>query len=50
MIGQCIWLISIPPKHSVSAFIGYLKGEKRTDIFEKNNSLKYKYGNRHFGA
>lgn len=43
-------LVSIPPKISVSAFLGYLKGKSALMIFEKHSNLKYKYGNRHFWA
>ena len=41
-------LISIPPKLSVSAFMGYLKGKSSLIIFDKFANLKYKYGNRQF--
>lgn len=41
-------LVSIPPKLSVSSFIGYLKGKSSLMIFDKHANLKYKYGNRHF--
>ena len=41
-------LVSIPPKMSVSSFMGYLKGKSSLMIFEKYANLKYKYGNRHF--
>lgn len=41
-------LISIPPKTSVSSFMGYLKGKSTLMIFEKYANLKYKYGNRVF--
>ena len=43
-------LVSIPPKMSVSSFMGYLKGKSALMIFDKHANLKYKYGNRHFGA
>ena len=43
-------LVSIPPKLSVSAFMGYLKGKSALMIFDKHANLKYKYGNRHFWA
>ena len=43
-------LISIPPKHSVSQIMGYLKGKSSLMIFDRHASLKYKYGNRHFWA
>ena len=41
-------LVSIPPKMSVAAFIGYLKGKSALMIFDKHANLKYKFGNRHF--
>ena len=41
-------LVSIPPKYSVSQFMGYLKGKSALIIFDKHANLKYKYGNRHF--
>lgn len=43
-------LVSIPPKMSVSSFMGYLKGKSALRIFDKHANLKYKYGNRHFWA
>lgn len=43
-------LVSIPPKLSVSQFIGYLKGKSGLLIFDQHTNLKYKFGNRHFGA
>ncbi len=39
-------LVSIPPKLSVSSFMGYLKSLLM--IFDKYTNLKYKYGNRQF--
>lgn len=41
-------LVSIPPKLSVSSFMGYLKGKSSLMIFERHANLKYRYGNRHF--
>ena len=41
-------LISIPPKISVSSFMGYLKGKSSLMIFDKFANLKYRYGNRRF--
>ena len=41
-------LISVPPKISISSFMGYLKGKSSLAIFERHANLKYKYGNRHF--
>ena len=43
-------LVSIPPKISVSSFMGYLKGKSSLMIFERHANLKYKYGNRKFWA
>lgn len=43
-------LLSIPPKISVSSFMGYLKGKSALMIFDKHANLKYKFGNRHFWA
>ena len=41
-------LVAIPPRISVSSFMGYLKGKSALMMFEKHANLKYKYGNRHF--
>ena len=41
-------LVMIPPKLSVSSFMGYLKGKSALMIFNRHANLKYKYGNRHF--
>ncbi len=41
-------LVAIPPKLSVSSFVGYLKGKSSLMIFDRHANLKYKYGNRHF--
>ena len=41
-------LVSIPPKLSVSAFMGYLKGKSSLMIFDRHANLKYRYGNRKF--
>ena len=43
-------LVSIPPKISVSSFMGYLKGKSALMIFDRHANLKYKFGNRHLGA
>jgi len=43
-------LVSIPPKLSVSQFMGYLKGKSALMLFDKHANLKYKFGNRHFWA
>ena len=41
-------LVEIPPKHSVSSFMGYLKGKSRIMIYNKWGNMKYKYRNRAF--
>lgn len=41
-------VVSIPPKISVSSFMGYLKGKSSLMIFDKHANLKYRYGNRKF--
>ena len=41
-------LVEIPPKLSVSQFMGYLKGKSSLQIFDRHANLKYKYGNRQF--
>ena len=43
-------LVSIPPKISVSSFMGYLKGKSALMVFDKHANLKYKFGNRRFWA
>ena len=43
-------LVMIPPKESISSFMGYLKGKSALMIFDRHANLKYKYGNRHFWA
>ena len=41
-------LVSIPPKMSVSSFVGYLKGKSSLMIFDRHANMKYRYGNRKF--
>ena len=41
-------LVKIPPKMSVSNFMGYLKGKSSLMIFERFANLKYKFGNKIF--
>ena len=43
-------LLEIPPRMSVSSFMGYLKGKSSLMIFENHSNLKYKLGNRNFWA
>ena len=41
-------LLEIPPKVSISGFMGYLKGKSRLMIYEQYPELRYKYRNREF--
>ena len=41
-------LVEIPPKMSVSGFMGFLKGKSSLIIHERYANLKYKHGNRSF--
>lgn len=41
-------LLEIPPKISVSGFVGYLKGKSSLLVYQKWGNLKYKYRNREF--
>ena len=41
-------LLEIPPKMSVSGFMGYLKGKSSLMIYEQWGNMKYKYRNREF--
>lgn len=41
-------LLSIPPKMSVSYFIGYLKGKSSLILFQKYGNMKFAYRNREF--
>ena len=41
-------LVSIPPKLSISGFMGYLKGKSSLMIFQKFGNLKFAYRNREF--
>lgn len=41
-------LVEIPPKMSVSNFMGYLKGKSATMLYEQFGELKNKYRNREF--
>ena len=41
-------LVSLPPKMSVSGFVGYLKAKSATIIFQKWGNMKFAYRNREF--
>ena len=40
--------VEIPPKMSVSSFMGYLEGKSSVIFHESHGNLKFKYGNRSF--
>ena len=42
--------VGIPPKLSVSSFMGYLKGESSLLMLDRHASPKYGFGNRRFWA
>ena len=50
MIDHVHMLVMIPPKESISSFMGYLKGKSAMMMFDRHANLKYQYGNRHFWA
>ena len=41
-------LVEIPPKMSVSSFVGFLKGKSSLMIYDRWGNMKYKYRNRQF--
>ena len=41
-------LVMLPPKMSVSGFMGYLKGKSSLMIFQKFRNMKFTYRNREF--
>lgn len=41
-------LLEIPPKMSVSGFMGYLKGKSSLTIYQRWGNMKFKYRNREF--
>ena len=43
-------LVEVPPKFSISDFMGFLKGKSSLMIYEKWGNMKYKYRNRQFGC
>ena len=40
--------LQIPPKYSISSFMGYLKGKSSVMIYDQWGNMKYKYRNRQF--
>ncbi len=45
---QIHMLVEIPPKMSVSSFMGFLKGKSSLMIYEKWGNMRFKYRNREF--
>ena len=43
-------LLTIPPKHSVSDLVGFLKGKSAIKVFDMHPELKRRYWGRHFWA
>ena len=43
-------VIAVPPKHSISEVVGFLKGKSALKIFERHMELKKRYWGRHFRA
>ena len=43
-------VLTIPPKHSVSDLVGFLKGKSATKVFDMHPELKRRYWGRHFWA
>ena len=41
-------LVEVPPKISVSSFMGYLKGKSAMQIFQRWGNMKFAYRNREF--
>ena len=41
-------VVRVPPKISISSFMGYLKDRSAVLIYEQHANLKYKYGNKSF--
>ena len=40
--------VDIPPKLSISSFMGFLKGKSSVMIYERWGNMKFKYRNRQF--
>ena len=43
-------VLTIPPKHSVSDLVGFLKGKSAIKMFDMHPELKRRYWGRHFWA
>ena len=46
--GHVHMLLEIPPKLSISSFMGFLKGKSSLMIYEKGGNMKFKYRNKEF--
>ena len=49
-IDQIHLVVAIPPKYSVSKFVGFVKGKSAIKILDHYPSLKRRYWGRHFWA
>lgn len=49
MLDHVHMLVSIPPRLSVSNFMGYIKDKSAVLMFDKHANLKSKFANRRFG-
>ena len=47
-IDHVYMLVEIPPKYSVSGFMGFLKGKSSQMIYERWANTRYKYRHREF--
>ena len=43
-------VVSVPPKYSISEFVGFLKGKSAIKVFDLHTELKKRYWGRHFWA
>lgn len=50
MLDHVHMLVSIPPRFSVSNFMGYIKDKSALLMFDKHANLKSKFANQCFGA
>lgn len=50
MLDHVHILVSIPPRLSVSNFMGYIKDKSALLMFDKHANLKSKFANQRFGA
>ena len=43
-------VVSVPPKYSISDFVGFVKGKSALKVFDLHAELKRRYWGRHFWA